>query len=91
MLFMDRDTRGYVYRLIFNHKTEGKLALPWSVKLNDYYVYAVVPNELSDKTSEVFIKAADLAKTIVAPGADGKVTTDKILDQFKEVLGPKTN
>jgi hypothetical protein len=92
LIFMDRDTRGYVYRLIFNHQTEGKLAMPWSAKLNDNYVYAVVPEDLSNKTSELFIKAIDAAKTIVAPGPDGKVTTDKVLDQFKEILGvPKTN
>ena len=92
LIFMDRDTRGYVYRLIFNHQTEGKLALPWSAKLNDNYVYAVVPDDLSNKTSELFIKAIDAAKTIVAPGPDGKVTTEKVLDQFKEILGvPKTN
>lgn len=92
MLFMDRDTRGYVYRLVFNHITEGKLALPWSVKINDNYVYAVIPEELNNKTSALFINAAETAKTIVPAGTDGKVTTDKVLDQFKEVLNaPKTN
>ena len=92
MLFMDKDTRGYVYRLIFNHTTEGKLALPWSVRLNDNYVYATIPEDLSNKTSETFIKAIDAAKAIVQPGPDGKVTTDKVLDQFKEILGaPKTD
>ncbi len=92
LIFMDRDTRGYVYRLIFNHQVEGKLALPWSSKLNDNYVYAVIPNDMSNKDSELFIKAVDAAKTIVQPGPDGKVTTDKILDKFKEILGvTKTN
>ncbi len=87
MLFMDRDTRGYVYRLIFNHTTEGKLALPWSAKINDNYVYAIIPDELQDKTSDVFLKAIDAAKKIATPTADGKVTVDKVLDSFKEVLG----
>lgn len=91
MLFMDRDTRGYVYRLVFNHTTEGKLALPWSVKINDNYVYAVIPDELNDKTSEIFNKAIDAAKTIITPGPNGKVTVDKVLDGFKEVLGIITN
>lgn len=92
MLFMDRDTRGYAYRLIFNHTTEGKLALPWSVKVSDNYVYAVIPDELSDKSSEIFMKAVDAAKTIAAPGADGKVTNDKVLDMFRDVLAvPKSN
>jgi hypothetical protein len=87
LLFMDRDTRGYVYRLVFNHTSEGKLALPWSVKINDNYVYAVIPDELKDKTSAIFNTAIEAAKTIIAPGADGKVKADKILDSFKEILG----
>jgi hypothetical protein len=92
MLFMDRDTRGYVYRLVFNHQTEGKLALPWSAQISDNYVYAVIPAELNDKTSELFIKAADAGKTITAPATDGKATGDKVLDQFKDVLAvPKSN
>jgi hypothetical protein len=91
MLFMDRDTRGYVYRLVYNSTKDGKLAMPWSVKLNDNYVYAVIPDELNDKTSEIFNKAIDAAKTIITPGADGKVKADKVLDQFKEILGVVKN
>ena len=87
MIFMDRDTRGYAYRLVMNHTTEGKLALPWEAKVNDNYVYAVIPEELKDKTSDLFIRAIDAAKKIVTPGPDGKVTTDKILDDFKDILG----
>ncbi len=73
MLFMDRDTRGYVYRLVYNSAKEGKLAMPWSVKLNDNYVYAVIPDELNDKTSDIFNKAIDAAKTIITPGADERL------------------
>ncbi len=87
MIFMDRDTRGYAYRLVMNHTTEGKLALPWEAKVNDNYVYAVIPEELKDKTSDLFIKAIDAAKKIITPGPDGKITTDKILDDFKDILG----
>ena len=78
--------------LIFNHKDAGKLALPWSVSVSDNYVYASIPDELADKTSEVFVKAVDVAKSIVPAAPDGKVTTDKVLDQFKDILTvPKTN
>jgi hypothetical protein len=91
MVFMDRDTRGYAYRLVFNHQTEGKLALPWSAQLSDNYVYAVVPAELADKTSEVFVKAAEAGKAVVAAGNDGKVTGDKVLDQFKDILNVPKN
>lgn len=85
-IYADKDTKGYVYRLIFNPTDTLKLALPWSVKVNDNYVYAVIPGDLSNRTSDLFIKAIDAAKTIINAGADGKVTTDKVLDQFKEVL-----
>ena len=91
MLFMDRDTRGYVYRLVLNTTNGEKLAMPWSVKLNDNYVYAAIPDELKDKTSDIFNKAIDAAKTIIAPGTDGKVKADKVLDQFKEILGVVKN
>jgi hypothetical protein len=87
LLFMDRDTRGYVYRLVFNSTKDGKLALPWSVKINDNYVYAVIPDGLTDKTAEVFNKAIEAGKAIIPVAAGGKVTTDKVLDGFKEVLG----
>ena len=88
MLFMDRDTRGYVYRLVFNHKTEGKLALPWSSKVNDNYVYAVIPEDFQDKTSQIFAKAKKAAEVIVKDtSSDGTVTTgSKILDRFSEIL-----
>ncbi len=89
MIFMDRDIRGYAYRLVFNHESMGKLALPWSAQISDNYVFAVIPPGLIDTTSETYIKAVAAAKTIVAPATDGKVTEDqKVLDQFKDVLAP---
>ena len=77
--------------MVLNNTKEGKLALPWSVKLNDNYVYAVIPDELNDKTTDIFNKAIDAAKTIITPGPDGKVKADKVLDQFKEILGVVKN
>ena len=89
MLFMDRDTRGYVYRLVFNHKTEGKLALPWSSKVNDNYVYAVIPEDFQDITSQIFAKAKEAAQVIIEDtSSDGTVKAEgKVLDKFKEILG----
>lgn len=90
-IFIDRNVRGYAYRMIFYHKDSGPLALPWSPKVSgsgtESYEYAVIPDELRDKTSEVFTKALDAAKTIITPGPNGKVTADKVLDGFKEILG----
>ncbi len=87
MIFTDRNTQGYVYRLIFNHTTEGKLALEWQPKVNDNYVYAVIPEQLKDKDSDIFKRAKEAAKTIVPPASDGTVTSDKVIDGFKEIFG----
>ena len=95
IIFIDRDVRGYAFRLIFYHKTEGKLALEWSPKISgsgsESYEYAVIPSELNDKTSTIFNKAIDAAKSIITPGPDGKVSKDKVLDSFKDILGAIKN
>jgi hypothetical protein len=45
-IFMDRDQKDYAYRLIFNHKTAGKLVGPWVANVSDEYVYAAIPDDL---------------------------------------------
>jgi len=45
-IFMDRDRKDYAYRLIFNHKTAGKLVGPWVANVSDEYVYATLPDDL---------------------------------------------
>ena len=85
MIFTDRDTRGYVYRLVMTHETEGKLALEWDSKINDDYVFATVPDQLRDKTSELFKKAIDMGKIVTSK--EGKVEkTESVLDKFKDVI-----
>lgn len=87
MIFLDRPTKGYAYRLIFDHKEKGKLALDWKPETSDY-VYATIPEEFHDLTSELINKAIELGKTIISPGPGGTVsTTDRILDSFKDILG----
>lgn len=87
-IFTDRDQAGYAYRMIFNHQTEGKLALPWEAKINDDYVYATIPDELMDKDSEIFKKAVEAAKTIFNPAEDGTVSKQaQILDKITDMLG----
>ncbi len=85
VLLMDRDTRGYVYRLVLYHKTEGTLCLPWSAKVSDNYIYAVIPANLTDSTSDVFKAAKDAGKEIV------DAAKDKVLDKFKEIFGAPSN
>lgn len=79
-IFTDKDTKGYAYRLIFTHKTEGKLVLNWETKINDDYIYASIPEEFKDKESEIFKEAKEAGKDIV------KTTKDKILDKFKDLI-----
>jgi len=85
-IYTDKETQGYVYRLILTPKTGDKLVLPWEAKINDDYVYAVIPDELRDRESELFKAAVDLGKTILAP-KDAEVNkVDSILDNFKEIF-----
>jgi hypothetical protein len=87
MIFTDRDTRGYVYRLVLTHESEGKLALDWDAKINDDYVFATLPKALEDKESDLFKVAKQVGEIIASTPSDGKVAaSDSILDKFKEVI-----
>lgn len=87
MIFTDRNTQGYAYRLVLTHKEKGKMALDWDAKINDDYVYATIPQELKDGNPEFLNKVISAAKTIFTPGADGTVTgANTVLDKFKDVL-----
>ena len=79
-IFMDRDAKGYAYRLIVNHKTEGKLALPWSAQVGDDYIYAVIPEDLLT-VAEIKEAAKDAARDVATSA------TEKVLDRFKELIG----
>lgn len=92
-IFTDRNTRGYAYRLVFNHKTEGKLALDWVSKVNDDYIYATIPENFDDIESNIFQEAKKAGEEIVQKAggeivrkAKGKVI-DKVLDKFSELIG----
>ena len=83
-LVMDRDARGYVYRLVINHEREGKLVLPWSAKVGDDYVYASIPEELLKQGSPLLEAAKEAGKVA------GDSAKEKVLDKFKDVLGGKS-
>ena len=89
-IFIDRNTKGYAYRLVFNNKVSGKMATEFSSKINDNYVYAVIPKEFKDNASPEYVRAIEAAKSIAQPSADGKVTVGKVLDSFKDVFGTVT-
>ena len=80
-IFMDRDARGYVYRLVVNHKTEGKLVLPWSPRVGDDYIYAAIPEELLQEGSSLKAEAKKAAEATIDSAKE------RVLDQFKELLG----
>jgi hypothetical protein len=73
-IFIDRDAKGYAYRLILNHKTEGKLVLPWSARVSDDYIYATIPESLLKDDS---LKAAKAAAVDVLNSAK-----QKVIDRF---------
>jgi hypothetical protein len=76
----DADSKGYAYRVILNHKREGKLALEWSPKVGDDYVYVSLPEDLQSEGSEIFLEAKQAGQEIAA------AATDKILEQFDDLL-----
>ncbi len=87
-IFTDRDSPGYVYRLVLTHKTKGKLALDWNAKINDDYVYAAIPDELREEDPTFLETIIEAGKEILKPGPDGTIDPDSsILDKFKDVIG----
>ncbi len=89
MIFTDKDTQGYAYQLVLNHKDsdKGKMALGWESKINDDYVYASIPQELIDEDPDyldVIIKAGE---ELTKPNKDGEVSKAAgILERFKSVI-----
>lgn len=71
-IFMNNGAEGYVYRLIFNHREEGRLATPWSKRVSDNYIYAALPEELEtdllDEAADDVVRAAKEA--VVAEAGD---------------------
>jgi hypothetical protein len=78
-IFNDRNAKGYAYRLIVNHKTQGKLALPWSAQVGDNYVYAQIPENLLEEPTVL-----ETAKTAAADMA--KEATVSVLSRFKNLI-----
>ncbi|MFZ2899978.1 MAG: hypothetical protein WA004_15230 [Saprospiraceae bacterium] len=86
-IYTDADVPGYAYRLIINHKEKGKLAFDWDSKINDDYVYAVIPDKLKDNDQSFIERAKKAAELIVQPGPNGEVPKQElILNRFKDLL-----
>lgn len=81
-IFMDRDSKGYAYRLVVDHKSDGKLATAWSAKVADDYIYAAIPKDMLEQPD---LKA--VAKTMAMDATTS--AKDKVLAKFTELLGGK--
>lgn len=89
MIYMDRDSRGYAYRIIYNHKDHGKLATDWCSQINDNYVYAVIPEEWRKEDglnfgSELLEIAKSKAKEFVNSASDQ--IKANVLSQFTDLI-----
>lgn len=78
-IITDVDAKGYAYRIILNHKSNGKLVLPWSAKVEDDYVYVNIPEDLQNQESEIFQEAKLAGENIV------RDAVDNVLEQFNEL------
>jgi len=78
-IYVDKGTRGYAYRLVINHKTEGKMALPWSPQVGDDYIYAAIPEDLLVE-GELKAAAKEAARDVASSAKE------KVLDQFKDLF-----
>ena len=79
-IFMDRDARGYAYRLVVDSKTDGKLATPWSAKMGDDYIYAAIPKDMLT-LPQMKAEAQEAARTVLTSAKD------KVLAKFNELVG----
>ncbi len=87
MIFTDRNTQGYAWRLVLTHKEKGKMALDWDSKVNDDYVYATIPEELRNNDPSFMEKVLQQGKQILLPENEAEVQKgDQVLDRFKDVI-----
>lgn len=79
-IFMNSSAAGYVYRLIFNHREQGRLATPWSKRTSDDYIYAALPEELRrDLLDEAVDDIVRAAKEAVVAEAGNQLARFNIL------------
>jgi hypothetical protein len=91
-IYSDKDLDGFAYRVMYYTSEGEKLGTEWKADKNageDWYVFAAVPDELKDKTSELFKKAVEIGKAVTGGTTEGgKVSeANKVLEKFADVLG----
>lgn len=83
-IFADKFAPGYVYRLIFNHKSRGKLVMDWNEKLNDDYIYTVIPDELLADDPSALDQIIERSREELTKTAEE--LQDDVKDRFKKVF-----
>ncbi len=78
-IYVDQGTRGFAYRLIIHHKSEGRMVLPWQTRVGDRYVYATIPEE-------ILAAGQPREQAKLAAQQLGKVGAEKVLDRFQELF-----
>ena len=78
-IYVDRGTKGFAYRLIINHKTEGRMVLPWETRIGERYVWANLPEE-------ILTESAMRAAAKEAAAKLGEMGSEKVLDEFEELF-----
>ena len=79
-VFMDANAPGYVYRLILNHRRFGRLATPWSARVSDDYIFALIPDELLEAEEED-------EPAVVEAKAAAEEPQDDVLADFDVLIG----
>jgi hypothetical protein len=78
-IYVDRGTKGFAYRLILHHKTDGRFALPWQKRIGDRYVYATIPDEylvlgaVREAAKQAALEITELGK-------------EKVLDKMRDLF-----
>jgi hypothetical protein len=78
-IYVDRGTRGFAYRLIVHHKTEGRMVLPWQTRIGERYVYATLPEE-------ILVAGNPREEAKAAAKKLGQMGAEKVLDKFQELF-----
>lgn len=79
-IFTDTDAPGYAYRVILNHKRDGKLVLPWQANASDDYVYVMIPDEYFEEGTPERAEAKTLGQAL------GDTAKEKVLEEFEALL-----
>lgn len=87
MIFMDRNTQGYAYRLVFHDKDLGPIATEWDAKINTDYMYATIPKQIRNKDQNWIKMGLEAAKVLISVDETGAVSKDQqVLDKFRKII-----